>query len=90
MIIEKPRNSAFAVYDIGASQPHSLLELIHNIELEYSLDANYISTPLLKEEAAYTIADMTPFNMTYGCLDITSFSNGISNFCKWYKEVIHK
>lgn len=90
MIIEKPRNSAFAVYDIRASQPHSLLELIHNIELEYSSNANYISTPLLKEEAAYTIADMTPFNMAYGCLDITSFSNGISNFCKWYKEVIHK
>lgn len=90
MIIEKPRKSIFAVYDVGASQPHSLLELIHNIEIQCSSNAHYKSTPLLKEEATYTIADMTPFNIDYGCLDITSLSKGISNFCKWYKEMIHK
>ncbi len=74
------------IYDIGSSQPHSLLELIQLIEDECSAKAIYTDTPLLKEEAFYTIADMSNFNIDYGSLDITPFKTGISNFCTWTKR----
>lgn len=64
LVVEENRDALYSIYDIGATEPCSIKKLVEIIEREYCRKANYQSTPLMVEEAKYTIADMSFFLMT--------------------------
>lgn len=89
-VLFNSRSDKFAIYDIGASDPHSLLDLVKIIETVYGINACYNSIELTEEESSYTKANMDNFYKDYEIIPITLFNDGVTRFCNWYKSLIYK
>ena len=73
------------IYNIGSSNPVSLLELIEKLEKQFGIQAvkNFLS--VRSEEIETTYADVSKLYETIKYKPQTSIDKGIEKFVRWYK-----
>lgn len=84
----------YAVYNIGNSNPESLLdfvtvlqeELIHAkvLPADYDFDAHKMLVPMQPGDVPVTYADTTALERDFGFKPSTSLRDGLRNFAQWY------
>lgn len=87
-VIKASKTSNYTIYDIGASAPRSLNELIRKIECYYGIYTTKRNIPITTEEAKYTHANTTAFLSDFPEMQYTDFDCGIEHFCKWFRHYI--
>lgn len=86
----------YAVYNIGNSNPESLLEFVDILQQEliragvlpkdYDFEAHKKLVPMQAGDVAVTFADTTPLERDFGFKPSTSLREGLRKFAEWYKE----
>lgn len=84
------------VYNIGNSQPVSLLEFVDILHQEliragllpenYDFDAHTELVPMQPGDVPATYADTTPLERDFGYKPATDLRTGIRRFAEWYRE----
>lgn len=83
LILTEPLNWA-PIYNIGNSDPISLITVVELLEKKLSKKGTYNYCPLQQGDIENTYADMSLFNNQFGEYKFTSINDGIDNFLKWY------
>ena len=86
----------YAVYNIGNSNPESLLDFVDILQQElirakvlpddYDFEAHKELVPMQPGDVPVTYADTTPLEQDYGFKPNTSLRSGLRRFAEWYKE----
>lgn len=86
----------YAVYNIGNSNPESLLEFVDILQQEliragvlsedYDFEAHKKLVPMQAGDVPVTFADTTPLEKKFGFKPSTSLREGLRKFAEWYKE----
>jgi UDP-glucuronate 4-epimerase len=79
-------NSLARVYNIGNSNPISLIQFIETLEGTLNKTAIKKMLPMQAGDVEKTFADITQIKTDYGYNPSTKFSDGIKKFTNWYKE----
>ena len=87
-VLEQDIDKNYSIYNVGSSNPHSVITLLHTIEHKLGIKANYISSKALEGDVKYTCASTDLIRKNYTLPPATNFSEGISLFCKWIKEYL--
>ena len=87
-VLEQDIDKNYSIYNVGSSNPHSVITLLHTIEHKLGIKANYISSKALEGDVKYTCASTDLIRKTYTLPPATNLSEGISLFCKWIKEYL--
>jgi UDP-glucuronate 4-epimerase len=74
------------VYNIGNSSPVNLSDLVSEIEKATGKKAIQEMVEQKAGDVLDTFADVTDFERDFGFRPKTKFSDGISNFVKWYQD----
>jgi UDP-glucuronate 4-epimerase len=82
---DKPANNE--IFNIGYSNPVSLIELITKFENELGIKAIKNFLPVRAEEIETTFADTAKLEKCIGYRPDTAFDKGISEFVEWYKSI---
>lgn len=86
----------YKVYNLGNSQPESLLEFVHILQEElvkagvlrpdYDFEAHKEFIPMQPGDVAITYADTNALERDFGFRPTTSLREGLGKFAEWYKE----
>jgi UDP-glucuronate 4-epimerase len=84
----KPHNSIapYRIYNIGNSQPVTLMEYINQIETFLGKKASINFLPLQKGDVVSTESDISLIHEDLGYMPTTSIEQGIHNFLEWYQD----
>lgn len=80
----KDSTNNFKLYNIGSSEPVSLLEFIQAIEEELGLEARKKMLPMQLGDVETTYADISLLKKDTGYSPKTTLKKGIQQFVKWY------
>lgn len=83
-IIATGFHSNYEIYNIGSSNPHSVLELYNTIQEHLGTTGKYKLIERQSGDVLNTHADMTKFYKDFGLLNHIDLSEGIKKFCKWF------
>lgn len=86
IIVENDIHSVCEIYNIGSSNPHSVWELYNAIQVNMGISGKFHIQERQSGDVLNTYADMTKFHNDFGLLHHTDFSEGIKQFCQWFKE----
>lgn len=76
----------YQIYNIGASNPHSVLELFEAIKNSLGISGSFIHQEAPSSEPTFTSADMSLFKEKFNINKFTDFHLGIKKFCIWFEE----
>ena len=86
----------YSVYNIGNSNPESLLDFINILQEElvrakvlpenYDFEKHKELLPMQQGDVEETYADVTPLEKDYGFRPNTNLKDGLRKFAEWYKE----
>ena len=86
----------YAVYNIGGSQPESLLDFVQTLQEEllsagvlpadYDFDAHKQLVPMQPGDVPVTYADSTALERDFGFTPKITLREGLRKFAEWYKE----
>ena len=74
------------VFNIGNSNPTSLLDFISTLEGSLGLEAIKYFEPMQPGDVETTAADTQLLEHWIGFKPQTSIEEGVSHFCKWYRD----
>ena len=80
----------YQVYNIGASSPHSVLELFETIRDTLGVSGSFINVDAPQGDVNFTSANMSLFRKTFDVAEFLDFKTGILKFCEWFKEYYFK
>ena len=88
--------AAYAVYNIGNSNPENLLDFVDILQQElirakvlpeeYDFEAHKELVPMQAGDVPITYADTSALERDYGFKPETSLRDGLRRFAEWYKE----
>ena len=87
-VLEQDIDKNYSIYNVGSSNPHSVITLLQTIEHELGIKANYISSRAPEGDVKYTCASTDQIRKNYTLPPATNFLEGVSLFCKWIKEYL--
>lgn len=76
----------YKIFNIGNSNPVSLLDFIETIEKHLGMKANKVFKPMQPGDVQATFADVTDLEKVINFKPTTTIDQGIKNFIEWYKE----
>lgn len=76
----------YRIFNIGNSNPVSLLDFIETIEKHLGMKANKVFKPMQPGDVQATFADVTDLEKVINFKPTTTIDQGIKNFIEWYKE----
>jgi UDP-glucuronate 4-epimerase len=76
------------IYNIGASNPIKLLDLIHMLEHYFHRKANVMLLPMRSEDIQRTHADVTNLCIDIGYVPNSAFEEKLHEFTQWYIDYI--
>ena len=82
----KENENVFDILNLGNNRTISLNEMVNEIEIKTGKKANKKRLPEQPGDVKQTWADISKAQRLIGYSPETSFSDGIRNFIKWYKE----
>lgn len=95
-VINQEPHSRNLVYNVGCGRPIKTMKMVELLRDElvaarllpsdYSVDELLICRPTQPEDALFTRADMTSFELDYNYKPQTRFEEGLPKFVQWYKE----
>ncbi|HMQ48230.1 MAG TPA: NAD-dependent epimerase [Saprospiraceae bacterium] len=85
-ILRADQSSApYRIYNIGNNQPVTLMDFIHQIEVELGKEAQKIWLPIQPGDVEATYADVSGLENDFNYKPKTTLAVGIANFVAWYK-----
>ena len=75
-----------AVYNLGNSRSEDLMDVISIIEKELGRKAQINYKPIQPGDVTETYADITDAMADFGFKPVTSISDGLPKFIRWYRE----
>jgi UDP-glucuronate 4-epimerase len=83
-----PSNSwcPYKIFNIGNSQPKSLMEYIHAIEDNLKIEAKINYMPMQMGDVPYTYSDSSKLESWIKYKPKTSIKIGVSKFINWYRN----
>ena len=86
ILVPKPNQSKYSIYNIGNGSPVKLLEFIDAIEKSTGKKANKKLMEMQPGDVEQTWADTTTLVRDYNYKPDTNIQDGVDNFVKWYKN----
>lgn len=83
---QPPVTPGSRIYNIGCSQPVSLMDFIRTLERELGCTARMEMLPMQAGDVYQTYADTSRLEADYGYRPATDLRTGISRFAAWYKS----
>src|SRR5690606_17853857 len=80
------KTKGFEIYNLGNSDPFSVLEMLHFIEAHLGKKANVVFEDKPAADAKATCADISKARQELGYEPQVGFEEGIGRFIKWFKE----
>ena len=74
------------IYNLGNSQPNTLMELVSAVETACGQKANANLEPQQAGDVRATFADTSAAKADFGFAPKTGLTDGISNFVAWYRD----
>lgn len=84
------RENVFETFNLGGSQPVSLLKLVETIYQQLDISPNLTYLPMQPGDLPKTYADITKAQTLLGYHPQTSLEEGISNFIAWYLKNVYE
>ncbi len=87
----KPNSSSapYRIYNLGNSNPISIMKFIEILEKKLNLKANKIMFPMQAGDIKDTFSDISSIEELLGETKKTSLDHGVSKFVEWYKSYFH-
>ncbi len=82
--------SPFKIFNVGNSQPVTLIQYINEIEKELGIKAKMNHMPIQPGDVKTTSADTNSLESYINFKPRTSISKGVKEFIKWYREFYNK
>lgn len=82
-------SAPYRVYNIGNSQPVSLMDYIKALENALGIEANKNLMPMQPGDVLETSADTQPLYDAINFRPQTSVTDGVQEFVNWYREFYH-
>lgn len=76
----------YDVFNIGCSEPRTLIEFVHAIEAAIGKKAKIKSMPFQAGDIYKTFADVSKLNKLCGYAPKTKIEEGVKRFVQWYRE----
>lgn len=76
----------YAIYNIGASNPHSINELYKTIEIEMRKNGRYQYKATKNGEVKTTFANTDKLKESYDIKPFTDIHTGLASFCTWFQK----
>ena len=80
----------YNIYNIGASSPTKLMDLISLLEQNLMKKAKINYLPLEPTDPIGTYADISPLKLEFGYMPRASLAEGIEEWVKWYRGYIER
>ncbi len=75
----------YKVFNIGNSEPVSLMDYIREIEISIGIEAKKLFLPIQPGDVPYTASDCSELESWIGFRPKTSIKEGVRKFIDWYK-----
>ncbi len=86
VIVHTPPTDGHAIYNLGNSNPNTLMELVTAVENSFEIVAEKQILPKQMGDVSHTFADATSALRDFGFNAETSLQDGIDKFATWYKN----
>ena len=87
---EKEQHPYYQVFNIGDSQPVSLMDFIRTMEIAFGEKAILEMYPMQQGDVNITYADTTKLKQAIGYKPATDLKKGVEQFAQWYKKEFEK
>ncbi|WP_409432790.1 NAD-dependent epimerase/dehydratase family protein [Litorimonas sp. RW-G-Af-16] len=84
-ILTTPPKKGHAIYNLGNSQPNTLMQLVDAVESACGRTAEKIMKPKQKGDVSSTFADISAAQRDFGFAPRTVLSEGVPAFVAWYR-----
>jgi UDP-glucuronate 4-epimerase len=81
--------SAYRIYNVGRSEPVTLMDFIHIMEEEFGVKARLNMLPMQAGDVLITSSDTSAIVRDYGYRPQISLREGIRRFACWYSQYEH-
>ena len=85
-IINTTIKDKYVIYNIGASNPHSINELYKIIEMEMRKSGKYQYKATKNGDVKATFANIDRLKKNYDIKSFTNIHTGLSSFCSWFQK----
>jgi len=79
-------SAPYRIYNIGNNNPVNLLDYIKELEINLGKEAKKEFLPIQPGDVPDTYADISDLSDELGYKPSTSVTEGVKNFCQWFKE----
>jgi len=79
-------SAPYRIYNIGNNNPVNLMDYIKELEINLGKEAKKEFLPIQPGDVPDTYADISDLSDELGYQPSTSVTEGVKNFCQWFKE----